>query len=185
MPPPVRTPRQAWIDAALALLAADGPDAVRVEVLAQRLGVTRGGFYRQFTGRDELVTAMLDTWEQRSIDEVRDRVEAEGGTARSKVRKAGMLTFSADLLPVDLAVRDWARRDADVASRLRRVDNRRMEYLRELLAVICADPADVEARAMLAFSLLIGDHLVVADHPGTTRARVMRDAAELLFGDLR
>jgi AcrR family transcriptional regulator len=184
MPPPVRTPKEAWIDAALALLAADGHDAVRVEVLAQRLGVTRGGFYRQFAGRDDLVVAMLDTWEQRSIDEVRDRVEAEGGNPRSKVRKAGMLTFSPDLLPLDLAVRDWARRNGDVAARLRRVDNRRMEYLRELLGPMCDDPADVEARAMLAFSLVLGDHLIAAVHPGSTRARVMRDATRVLLGDV-
>lgn len=181
MPPPVRTPRDAWIDAGLALLAEDGPGAVRVEVLAQRLGVTRGGFYRQFAGRGELVDAMLDTWERRSIDDVRDRVESEGGDARSKVRKAGILTFSPELLPLDLAVRDWARRDAGVAARLRRVDNRRMGYLRELIATISDDAADVESRAFLAFSLVIGDHLIAADHPGSTRRRVVQDATRLLL----
>jgi hypothetical protein len=31
---------------------------------------------------------------------------------------------------VELAVRDWARRDGDVAGRLRRADNRRMEFVR-------------------------------------------------------
>jgi hypothetical protein len=46
--------------------------------------------------------------------------------------KAGMLTFSRELLPIDLAVRDWTRRDRSVAKRLRRVDNRRLEYLRSL-----------------------------------------------------
>lgn len=182
MPPPVRTPREAWTDIALTILAADGPDAVRVEVLAQRLGVTRGGFYRQFSGRGELVDAMLDTWEQRSIDDVRARVEAEGGDARRKVSKAGMLTFSPELLPLDLAVREWARRDAEVAERLRRVDNRRMDYLRELIATITGDAAEVEARAMLAFSLVIGDHLIAAEHPASTRATVLRDAARLLLG---
>lgn len=181
MPPPVRTPREAWIDAALTILAADGPDAVRVEVLAQRLGVTRGGFYRQFNGRGELVDAMLDTWEQRSIDAVRARVEQEGGDARRKVRKAGLLTFSPELLPLDLAVRDWARRDAEVAARLRRVDNRRMAYLRELIATICDDQRQVEAKALLAFSLVIGDHLIAAEHPGSTRGRVLQDATGLLF----
>lgn len=181
MPPPVRTPREAWIDAALTILAADGPDAVRVEVLAQRLGVTRGGFYRQFNGRGELVDAMLDTWEQRSIDDVRARVEQEGGDARRKVRKAGLLTFSPELLPLDLAVRDWARRDAEVAARLRRVDNRRMAYLRELIATICDDKRQVEAKALLAFSLVIGDHLIAAEHPGSTRGRVLQDATGLLF----
>lgn len=128
------------------LLATEGPGAVRVEVLAQRLGVTRGGFYRQFGGRAELVDAMLDAWERRSIDDVRRRVEAEGGDAAGKARKAGMLTFGPDLVPIDLAVREWARRDEAVAARLRRVDNRRMDYLRELISTMSGDAEDVEAR---------------------------------------
>ena len=35
-----RTPRSRWIEEGLLALAAGGPDAVRVEVLAQALGVT-------------------------------------------------------------------------------------------------------------------------------------------------
>ncbi|WP_246083372.1 hypothetical protein [Nonomuraea diastatica] len=56
-----------------------------------------------------------------------------------------MLTFSEDrLLPIDLAVRDWARRDEAVAERLRRVDNRRMALrrrliIRQALASACCD----------------------------------------------
>ncbi len=177
-----RISRELWLETGLHLLATEGPGAVRVEVLAQRLGVTRGGFYRQFGGRDDLVEAMLDAWERRSIDDVRARVEAEGGDAVSKTRKAGMLTFSADLQPIDLAVREWARRDPHVAARLRRVDNRRMEYLRELISTMCDDADEVEARALLAFSLIIGDHLIAADHPAGDRHRVLRDATRLILG---
>ncbi|HEY9263500.1 MAG TPA: TetR/AcrR family transcriptional regulator, partial [Mycobacterium sp.] len=43
MPALTRTSREDWISAGLAALAAGGPDAVRVDVLAQTLGVTRGG----------------------------------------------------------------------------------------------------------------------------------------------
>lgn len=182
MAPPVRVSRDAWVDTGLELLANEGPRAVRVEVLAQRLGVTRGGFYRQFGGRDELVDAMLDTWERRSTDDVHALVEAEGGDPASKVRKAGMLTFSAELLPIDLSVREWARRDRRIAARLRRVDNRRMDYLRELISTLSGDAEDVEARAMLAFSLVIGNHLIAADHQGAGRARVLRDATRLILG---
>ena len=106
MPAPTRTPRSAWIDAGLGALAAGGPDAVRIEPLAQALGVTRGGFYWHFEDRGTFLEALLDTWERRSTDEVLERVEGEGGDPREKVRLAGMLTFSRDLLPVDLAVRD-------------------------------------------------------------------------------
>jgi len=37
-----RTPRDRWIEEGLQALAAAGPDAIRVEALAKRLGVTKG-----------------------------------------------------------------------------------------------------------------------------------------------
>jgi AcrR family transcriptional regulator len=178
----IRTPLGTWIDAGLDALASGGPDAVRVDLIAKALGVTRGGFYHHFANRRAYLDALLDTWEHRSTDEVSDRVETEGGDARAKVRKAGMLTFSKDLLPVDLAIRDWARRDGAVAARLRRVDNRRMDYLRTLIGSFCTDADDVEARSMLAFALAIGNHFIAADHHGRSRREVLEQAtARLLF----
>lgn len=171
-----RTPRSSWIDAGLRVLGVGGPDAVRIEPLAEALGVTRGGFYWYFKDRKAFLEEMLDTWESRSIDQALERVESEGGDARDKVRRAGMLTFSRELLPIDLAVRDWARRDSSVAARLRRVDNRRMEYLRALISTFCADPVDVEARSMLAFSLGIANHFIAAEHETSNRAEVLEAA---------
>jgi AcrR family transcriptional regulator len=181
MAAPTRTPRSAWIDAGLRALAAGGPDAVRIEPLAEGLGVTRGGFYWHFEDRRALLEEMLDTWERRSTDEVLERVEREGGDPRSKVRRAGMLTFSRELLPIDLAIRDWARRDRSVAKRLRRVDNRRMEYLRALISTFCPDADDIEARSMLAFSLAIGNHFIAADHDPRSRADAMELAVQRLL----
>jgi len=181
MAAPTRTPRSGWIDAGLRALAAGGPDAVRIEPLAQELGVTRGGFYWHFEDRQALLEEILDTWERRSTDEVLERVEREGGDPRAKVRRAGMLTFSTELLPIDLAVRDWARRDRSVARRLRRVDNRRMEYLRTLIGTFCTDADEIEARGMLAFSLAIGSHFIAADHGSRTRADVTQLAVRRLL----
>jgi AcrR family transcriptional regulator len=177
-----RTPRSAWIDAGLKALAAGGPGAVRVELLAKALDVTRGGFYWHFPSRQAFLDEMLDTWEHRSTEEVLERVEQEGGDARDKVRRAGMLTFSKELLPIDLAVRDWARRDTSVAKRLRRVDNGRMDYLRLLIGEFADDPEDVEARGMLAFALAIGNHFIAADHNGHSRRQVLERATRRLLG---
>jgi len=176
-----RTPRSRWIEAGLRALAAGGPDAVRVEVLAQALGVTKGGFYGQFADRDALLEEMLDTWERNSTDEVLERVERRGGDVRAKLRRAGALTFSAELLPIDLAVRDWARRDQAVAERLRRVDNRRMGYLRQLFSAICRDQDEAEARSILAFSLVIGHHFMAADHGPRSHADALELAARWLL----
>jgi AcrR family transcriptional regulator len=176
-----RTPRSTWIEEGLRALAAGGPDAVRVEVLAQALGVTKGGFYGHFADRNALLQEMLDTWERRATDEVLERVERRGGDVRSRLRRAGALTFSAELLPIDLAIRDWARRDQAVAERLRRVDNRRMDYLRQLFGAICRDQDEVEARSMLAFSLVIGHQFMAADHGTRSHADALDLAARWLL----
>jgi AcrR family transcriptional regulator len=176
-----RTPRSEWIEAGLRALGAGGPDAVRVEVLAQALGVTKGGFYGHFTDRNALLQEMLDTWERKATDEVLERVERRGGDVRSRLRRAGALTFSAELLPIDLAIRDWARRDQAVAERLRRVDNRRMDYLRLLFGAICDDQDEIEARSMLAFSMVIGHHFMAADHGTLSHADAVELAARWLL----
>jgi AcrR family transcriptional regulator len=181
MPALTRTPRTSWIDAGLRALAEGGPQAVRIEVLAQQLGITRGGFYWYFGSREAFLEEMLDEWERRSTDAALERVEREGGDARDKVWRAGMLTFSKDLLPIDLAVRDWARRDRSVAKRLRRVDNRRIEYLRALISSFCPDEDEVEARSMLAFSLAIGNHFIAADHGARSRNQVLELAKRHLL----
>ncbi|HEX9356388.1 MAG TPA: TetR/AcrR family transcriptional regulator [Streptosporangiaceae bacterium] len=180
MAAPTRTPRSTWIEAGLRALAAGGPDAVRIEPLAQVLGVTRGGFYWHFADRRALLDEMLDTWERTTIDEVIERIDREGGDAEAKLlRLAGLV--SSGVVAVDLAVRDWARREQRVAKRLRRVDNRRMDYMRSLFGAFCPDKDDIEARCMLFYSLWIGSHFMVADHGARSRTEVMKLAVRRLL----
>jgi AcrR family transcriptional regulator len=179
--PPTRASRETWIKAGLQTLAAGGPDAVRIEPLAKSLGVTRGSFYGHFEDRSALLEAMLDNWERTATDEVLEQVEHRGGDPRAKIKRAGALTFSEKLLPVDLAIRDWSRRDPSVAERLRRVDNRRMEYLRSLFGAFCTDEAEIEARSVLAFSLAIGHHFMAADNGPHSRAEALELAVNHLL----
>jgi AcrR family transcriptional regulator len=177
-----RTLRTSWIDEGLRALAAGGPDAVRIEGLARALGVTKGGFYWHFDGRTALLEEMLDAWERAVIDEVERRVEAEGGDARTRLRRLFALASSSrDLLKIEMAIRDWARRDKTVAKRLRRIDNRRMDYVRSLFADICADEDEVEARCVLAMSLFIGAPLIAADYKPRSRTEAVTLAAQRLL----
>jgi AcrR family transcriptional regulator len=179
-----RTPRSCWIDAGFDALAAGGPDAVRIEPLAQALGVTKGGFYWYFDDRGTLLEELLDTWEHRLVDEVIERVESESGDAQTKLRHLFALAGSGEtrsLLRVELAIRDWARHDGAVHERLRRVDNRRMEYMRALYSLFCPDADDVEARCLTTMALFIGVHFVAADHGNRSRRDVIGQALEHLL----
>lgn len=170
-----RTPRSQWVNAGLRALARGGPDAVRVESLAETLSVSKGGFYWSFKDRSALLDAMLDKWERIGVDEVIAGVEAEGGDARAKLRRLFGLASATGRgrVKIELAMRDWGRHDKAVAKRLRRVDNRRMNYLRSLFAGFCSEEDAVESRSMLVFSLYIGSHFIYADHGDRSRADVM------------
>lgn len=180
--PATRTPPAKWIEEGFRALAAGGPEAVRVELLAQALGVTKGGFYGYFEDRRALLEEMLDTWERRVIDEVIEHVEGKGGDAQARLERLFALASSlgSESMSIELAIRDWARRDKSVAKRLKRVDNRRMEYMRTLFAGLCQDDDEVETRCLLAFSLFIGSPFITADHNGRTRADVVEHALQRL-----
>jgi AcrR family transcriptional regulator len=182
--PATRTPPSRWVEEGLRALAIGGPEAVRIEQLAQALGVTKGGFYGYFSDRRALLEEMLDTWERRATDEVIERVEGEGGDARARLRRLFVLATSVagEGMKIELAIRDWARREETVAKRLKRVDNRRMEFMRMLFADFCRDGDDVEARCLLVFSLFIGSPFIIADHDGRSRANVVEWALEWLLG---
>src|SRR5436305_2409804 len=145
MAAPTRTPRTSWVQEGLRALGVGGPDAVRIEKLAQTLGVTRGGFYWHFDGRPALLKEMLDAWERLAVDQVIERVERGGGDKRAKLRRLSAVSSSGgDLMKIELAIRDWARRDKQVATRVKRIDNRRMEYMRSLFGAFCPSEDEVE-----------------------------------------
>ena len=177
---PARTPPDAWIAAALRALADGGPQAVRVEALAGALGVSKGGFYWHFKDRSALLDAALDAWERAGTDEVIARIEAHSDDPREKIRHLFAKAPTADFA-VDLAVRDWARRDKAVAARLRRIDTRRMRWLRSLFAGFCPDPDEAEARCMLAYSLMIGSWFVAGRAGDRTRPQLLALAVDRLL----
>jgi AcrR family transcriptional regulator len=182
MAAPTRTPRSSWIQEGLRALGIGGPDAVRIEKLADALGVTKGGFYWHFDDRGALLDEMLDAWERVVTDEVIERVESGGGDARAKLRFLSVIAASSDdLMRIELAIRDWARRDAGVARHLKRVDNRRMEYMRSLFAEFCRDEDEVEVRCMLVMSLFVGNRFIAADHGSRSREDVIKLAFKRLL----
>jgi len=125
---------------------------------------------------------MLDTWERVVTDEVIEQVERGGGDARAKLRRLFAIAASIpDMLKVELAIRDWARRDPAIAKRLRRLDNRRMEYMRSLFAQFCPDRDEVEVRCFIVLSVFIANHFLAAEHDEHGRDEVVRLAMKRLL----
>lgn len=153
----VKNTREAWVERAAEVVAERGPDAVGVEGVARDLGVTKGGFYGYFENRRALLAAVLDAWEQGATKAVADQVDELDLEPGQGAFQASQLTWGGDPMNrMDLAVREWARRDAEVAQRLARVDTYRLDYLRSRMRQLSADDREAEVRTVLAYSAAIG-----------------------------
>lgn len=152
----VRLSRKDWIDGAMRLLAESGAASVRVEPLALRLKVTKGSFYWHFRDLADLQDAMRQEWTRRSTDWVIDRVNAHGGDATARFRK---LIELAGVKPpaIERAVRAWAAVDAPTAETVRAVDEKRANFVRDILLEMGHDQIRAEAIARMLSCFVVGE----------------------------
>jgi AcrR family transcriptional regulator len=175
--------RDSWIEAGLKELGHGGVEAVRVEVVAQRLGVTKGGFYRRFKDRRALLDAILEAWQRGRIAAIEKQAELGGPSARERLRSLIRL-YSERLNPegiaIELAVRQWARSDAAAAAAVASVDATRLRIVAQLYQMLGLSADDAQARALLFYSFIFGQSLIFLESAARRRAILTAVCADLL-----
>ncbi len=158
--------RAAWIKGALTVLAEDGPAGLRVEVLAKKLHVTKGSFYWHFKDRRDLIDAVLDEWKDGRIRDIRKQTAAHPGGELTALRHT-IDVYSASRnrkgLPIELAVREWARRDARAAEVVEEVDAERLACAARLFQARGLSAAEAAARSVLLYAYVFGFSLMRCD----------------------
>lgn len=157
--------RKDWIDAAIVMLAEDNVEALRVDTLAEKLGVTKGSFYWHFEGREDLLFAVLDEWRLRMTSEIQALILDPSGTPWERLERLLRIAISArpDVPggPFEMTLRDWARRDQKVAATVREVDAERVRFLRQLYRETGLDENDVNDFSELHMAFVIGARVTV------------------------
>jgi AcrR family transcriptional regulator len=163
-PPPLD--RNAWIKGALGALGDQGPAGLRVEVLAKRLHVTKGSFYWHFRDRRDLLDAVLDEWKDGRIHDIRKQTTAAAGGERAALRHT-IEVYSASRnrkgLPIELAVREWARHDARAAAVVEEVDAERLLCAERLFQLVGMPADQAKARSILLYAYVFGFSLMRCD----------------------
>ena len=148
--------RQDWIDTGLEVLAKNGVKSIRVELLAKLMNVTKGSFYWHFKNREELLDALLQEWSDRDTDKMIEQIEARDGDASSKLLYLFELCCEDDG-ELEKAVRAWATNDVKAATILAQVDQRRLEYTRDLFLQLGFTPFEAMVRARMSYYAAIGE----------------------------
>jgi AcrR family transcriptional regulator len=173
----------AWIEAAFDALAEGGIEAVRVDPLAKRLGVTRGSFYWHFADRPALYTAMLKEWRKRQSYRVATRIEQQTTAPDERLRQTLALPSAGPrakrAAAIELSIRLWARRDVEAAKAVRHIDRVRLDYYAKLYGELGHKPADARKRAFMFYAALMAQAFIVTD----AETDVSSELGDMLLGD--
>lgn len=157
-----RLDREAWVRAGLDALERGGTAAVSAAALARALGVTRGSFYWHFGSRDELLRAVVETWEREHSDAVLDTLAAVADP-RERLR---LLVGAATSKPPSLFIRLLEAQGSEpaVAEVLDRSRARRVGFLARAFRDCGVRPAAARRRALAVYATYVGmAQLIAAD----------------------
>lgn len=175
-----------WITAATSLLASKGVDAVRIDVLAKQIGVTRGSFYWHFKDRDELLARVLQVWRDAATEQVISRFERRGASPAELMREVMSLPFrgrsAVEAASIELAIRAWARRDDMARQRLDEVDAQRLSYIAQGLTALGFPIAEARLRAFALYGWQVAESLLQQHGGAAQRSERRAFMEQLLLG---
>jgi AcrR family transcriptional regulator len=175
----VRRNRDDWTEIALRALAEGGLNAVAIEPLAAGAGATKGSVYHHFPNREALLEATVGRWEREHTEKVIELVESER-TPRDKLRTLfAMVLDTTRKGSVEMALQAAAQNEV-IAPVLRRVTEKRLSYLTDLFLELGFDQAQARQRALIAFSLYLGQAQMQVSMPGLVEP-VLDEAVRVLI----
>jgi AcrR family transcriptional regulator len=146
---------QDWIRAASVRFSQDGVEAVRIELLARDLGVSKGSFYWHFRDREDLLNSVLADWER---EETAWLEEAASFQRSPAARWAKFVERATDPQRgrFEAALRGWARRDERVSSRVATIEKERAVYIKGVLREVGFTEDAADSWSELALLVYLG-----------------------------
>jgi AcrR family transcriptional regulator len=178
------TSEEAWLTAAYDALTESGVEAVKIMPLAKNLGVSRTSFYWHFKDREALLEAIIQHWEDKNTGNLVARTQAYADTVFEAIFNLFDCWLDEALFDsrLDLAIRNWARNDADLQIRLDQADARREAAMAQMLQRFGYAPETALVRARTMIYTQIGYISMQIHEQEDRRLALMPDYVEVFTG---
>lgn len=182
---PDRLSRTDWIVAARDALIQGGVHAIKVDLIANQLKITRGSFYWHFRDRAELLSAVLELWESQNTKPFEDIAQRADQSAAEKfvlMAKLWLEETSFDWA-FDSAMRDWARSSRSVAEKISAIDQLRMTLFEEVFKEMGYAAREAKIRARITYYHQVGYYALEIKESKKDRREMFPTYLSILVGD--
>jgi AcrR family transcriptional regulator len=169
-----------WIGFALKTLAREGSAALKADVLARRLGVSRGSFYWHFTDLDDFHARVIARWKHAATEAIITDIERYGAPEE---RLDALLRHAFGRgSSLEVRVRTWADSNAEAARAVSEIDRRRREYIERMLLEAGVESSAAATRAQLLYWAYLGAAFHGSRLAGESLERLVAELEQMAFG---
>ena len=148
--------REDWIRTGFEIIKNKGVDGVRVEVMARKLGVSKGGFYGYFLNREAFLQAMLDHWAETFTNQIHRNIGYIEGTLPEKLQKLLYMVDDSNFDALETPMYAWAFTDSKAKKVVMRVISDRLDFATKLFLDDGYSQEEAEKRANTVHHYLAG-----------------------------
>lgn len=166
----------AWLKLGIQTIDEFGLNELKINVLCEKLKVTKGCFYHWFNSKRDYEFQILEFWKQRFTQSFIDNAEV-GITEKQKLSLLGRQCIDGAINGnrLEFEINAWSFKDPEVSAFVYSVYKTRYEYLEKLLRGIYNDKTLVKKHALVLYSLVIGVDLFYR--------KLSLEELELIFSD--
>lgn len=180
-----RASRETWTNAAYTLFVNDGIEAVKIMPLAKTLNLTRTGFYWHFKDLSELHDAIIQIWQARNTGIILERCAAPAQSLCAGLFNLIDCWIDKGLFdaPLDLAIRNWARKDERLQDLVDQSDENRLAAVKALFERFGKTGDATHYRALTVILTQTGYHSMRESEPRLQRAVAGCQYVEIFAGE--
>ena len=130
------------------MLATDGIDGVRIEVLAKRLNISKSGFYWHFQNRNDLLKDLLNHWSHEINEIITMNPEIRELDPKTRLVRISEMVNDFALARYEVPIRQWALRDKDAARAVRKSNQNRLDFASKAFSELGFSGDELVMRAM-------------------------------------
>lgn len=146
--------KASWLDFALKQLVEKGPDSLRVSVICEAKGVTKGSFYHHFKNRQDFIDQLMKHWHQTLTMALIEQADTALGPLE-RLEKLDQVIAETNI-EAEMHIRAWALKDPSIAPYLAEVDQHRQQYLKQCYIELGVNSVLADDIAMISYAQFLG-----------------------------
>jgi AcrR family transcriptional regulator len=173
-----------WLEAAYESMLESGVDAVKIQPLAKKLGLSRTSFYWFFKDREQLLDALIAKWRERNTGNIIARSEAYAESIAEAMLNVFDCWLNNELFDAKLefAVRSWSLQAPEILAEVQAADHARLEALVRMFVRFEFDAVSADVRARTIYLVQIGYISMQTREDLAVRMRRIPNYVEIFIG---